>query len=591
MIRRFFLKRLKNYFTILMIPTLVLFVFILFMTANSRIHSINATSQNALENMDETFDLITANCFYQQDLMTLNPQLSLSLRKIFLFKTSNYSDYVFLNSMQTILNSAAKSHPFIQSIYLFLNQYDSFFSSNKGICSLQSYYDISWYDIYTQLPDNVTYYIVPRRIPASGNSGAIDVMTIYQKMSYLDGIIVANIPIDTFLSNMKNIFPVWENYFFILNADNDILISNADMGGTSADFVDYFQKTQPFSKKGSWTIVNGTIFMKNTIHNDNYGLTFVLMTPLSAVIQNIMNDLTWPLIIIIANSILVFILSLTTTKSNFSQIQYVIDLFDDAEKGILPTNDSHKQNVENEYDLILNNVIRLFLNTTFLNSQLAEQKYKKQVAELRSLQLQINPHFMVNTLQTLNFEVYKELKKPTPANTIIENLSDILKYSLAPVNAPVTVADELKNIRKYVQIQKYRFPDRFVVYEDAEDEIMSLPFKRLILQPLVENSITHGLRPASGYGYIKIRIFVRNNEIHVSVIDNGIGMSHLKLKSLRESLSQDTSTGCIGLDNVNKRLILNYGTESRLRILSHEGLGTSISFSIPIQEPSDSLTF
>ena len=100
MIKKFFLKRLKNYFTILMIPAFVLFIFILVMTANSRIHSIRATSQNALENMDDTFDLITANCFYQQDLMTLNPQLSLSLRKIFLFKTSNYSDYVFLNSMQ-----------------------------------------------------------------------------------------------------------------------------------------------------------------------------------------------------------------------------------------------------------------------------------------------------------------------------------------------------------------------------------------------------------------------------------------------------------------------------------------------------------
>lgn len=591
MIRKFFLKRLKNYFTILMIPAFVLFIFILFMTANSRIHSIRATSQNALENMDDTFDLITANCFYQQDLMTLNPQLSLSLRKIFLFKTSNYSDYVFLNSMQTILNSAAKSHPFIQSIYLFLNQHDSFFSSNKGICSLQNYYDTSWYDIYTQLPEDVTCYIVPRQIPASGNSGAIDVMTIYQKMSYLDGIIVANIPIDTFLNNIKSIFPAWENYFFILNMDNDILISNMEMSDTSADFAGYFQNMQQFSKKSNWAIVNGNIFMKNTIHNDNYGLTFVLMTPLSAVIQNTMTDLTWPLIIIIANSILVFILSLTTTKSNFSQIQYVIDLFDDAEKGIFPTDDSPKQNVESEYDLILNNVIRLFLNTTFLNSQLAEQKYKKQVAELSALQLQINPHFMVNTLQTLNFEVYKEVKKPTPVNTIIENLSDILKYSLAPVNVPVTISDELENIHKYIQIQKYRFPDRFVVYEDAEDEIMPLPFKRLILQPLVENSITHGLRPASDYSYIKIRIFVRNNKIHVSVIDNGIGMSRQKLKSLRENLSQDTSAGRIGLDNVNKRLILNYGDESRLRILSHEGLGTAISFSIPIQKNSDPLSF
>ena len=99
MTRKFFLKRLKSYFMIIMIPAFVLFVVILFMAGSSRVRSLKTTSWNALENIDETFDLIAANSFYQQDLMTLNPQLALSLRKIFLFKTSNYSDYVFLNSM------------------------------------------------------------------------------------------------------------------------------------------------------------------------------------------------------------------------------------------------------------------------------------------------------------------------------------------------------------------------------------------------------------------------------------------------------------------------------------------------------------
>lgn len=583
MIRRFFLKRLKSYFTILMIPTLVLFVFILFMTGSSRIRSLKITSQNALENIDETFDLIAANSFYQQDLMTLNPQLVLSLRKILLFKTSNYSDYVFLNSMQTILNSAAKSHPFIHSIYLFLNQYDSFFSSNKGICSLQNYYDTSWYDIYTQLPADTSYYLIQRKIPATGNSKEIDVLTVYQKMSYIDGIIVANIPVNTFLNNMKNVFPSWDSYFFILNQDNNVLISHTNVENTSIEFYDYFHRMPQAVEKDNWMVIDGTAFMKNAIYNKDYGLTFILLTPVNVVIQNILSDMAWPFIIIIANSILVFILSLTTTRSNFSQIQYVIDLFDNAEKGILPMDSSYKRDVKSEYDLILNNVIRLFLNTTFLNSQLAEQKYKKQAAELTALQLQINPHFMVNTLQTLNFEIYKEVKKPTPANNIIGYLSDILKYSLAPVDAPVTLADELENIRKYVQIQKYRFPDRFVVYEDVDDDLMSLPFKRLVLQPLIENSITHGLRPASDYGYIKIRIFIRENRLQVSVVDNGVGMSRPKLTNLRKNLLQDTSAGCIGLDNVNKRLILNYGNESRLHILSHEGLGTAISFSIPVQ--------
>lgn len=368
------------------------------------------------------------------------------------------------------------------------------------------------------------------------------------------------------------------------------MVSHTNAGGFSVNFNEYFHYMPKSVKAGSWAVVDGSLFMKNALFNEDYGLTYVLLTPVNAIVQNIVNDLAWPFIIIIANCVLVFILALTTTRSNFSQIQYVIDLFDDAEKGIFPVDSSSKKDVKSEYDLILNNVIRLFLNTTFLNSQLAEQKYKQQAAELTALQLQINPHFMVNTLQTLNFEIYREVGKPTTANNIIEQLSDILKYSLAPVDVPVTLADELENIRKYVQIQKYRFPDRFVVYEDVDDELMDLPFKRLVLQPLIENSITHGLRPALGYGYIKIRIFIRDGRLWVSVIDNGIGMDRIKLENLRRNLLQDISTGGIGLNNVNKRLILNYGRKSRLNILSHEGLGTAISFSIPIRKSIDTLS-
>ena len=582
MSRKFFLKRLKNYFTILMTPTLVLFLLFFCIMGNSQIRNLNTTSGNTLENMNETFDLITANSFYQQDLMTLNPQLSLSLRKILLFEATNYTDYVFLNSMKTILNSATKSHPFIQSIYLSLNQYDNFFSSDKGICSLYHYYDTSWYDIYRQLPEDTSNYITHRTIPANGSKKETEVMTFYQKMTYLDGVIVSNIPLEAFLGSMKSIFPIWENYFFILNTDHDILLSHTNAQNSSLNFADHFHKTGELSVENEWIVIDGRLFLKNAPSNQDYALTFLLLTPAGEVVRNTLNNLTWFLAVIMANCIFVFVLSLKTTRDNFSQIRYIIDLFDNAEKGIIPGDNSCPRTVENEYDLILNNVVRMFLNTTFLNSQLAEQRYKKQVVELAALQLQINPHFMVNTLQTLNFEVYKEVQKPTSVNKIINNLSDILKYSLMPAEIPVTIWDELNNIHKYVEIQKYRFPDCFLVYEDVDDAILQLPLKRLLLQPLVENSISHGIRPASRFGYVKIRIFIRQQKIHVSIIDNGIGINRSELKKLRENLLKDIPTEGIGLDNVNKRLVLNYGPESCLRILSHQGLGTCISFTIPV---------
>lgn len=189
---------------------------------------------------------------------------------------------------------------------------------------------------------------------------------------------------------------------------------------------------------------------------------------------------------------------------------------------------------------------------------------------------------MVNTLQTLNFEVYKLTKKPTGINHIIDNLSDILYYSLASANTSVSFSDEIEHVKKYVEIQKYRFPNSFLVYYEISDDVLSLPFKRLMLQPLIENSISHGIRSTDHFGYIKIRIFIHNQYIFVSIIDNGKGMSKKRLREVKESLFSEKPSSSIGLNNVNKRLILNYGQKSALRILSREGQGTSISFRIPL---------
>ena len=586
MIRKFFLKRVKNYFITLMIPSIVLLIIIFIIISDSKINTMIHASQNTLNRIDENFELITQNTFYQQDIMTLNPQLSVSLRKILLFYNTNYSDYIFLNSMQTLLSSSFASHPYIHSIYIYFDQFDSFFSSEKGICNLNDYYDTSWYDPYLELPEDTKNLVVRRTIPASSNSDAMDALTIYQPMTYDKGVIVLNIPIEIFIDNMSSLITDPNSSLIILDSNSDILLNSAlDQTEVSA-FASFFHEKYDIASKKTYqfTVINHSLYLLNALYSEHYQLHFILLTPASSVIRNVFDGILWSLAIIVTIFILLLLVSYITTKKNFSRIEYVIQLFSNAEKGIMPQTNPDNQIINNEYDLIMNNIIRLFLNTTFLQSQLAEQEYKKQVAEMTALQLQINPHFMINTLQTLNFEVYKLAQKPTGINHIIDNLSDILRYSLSSIHTPVTFADEIENIKKYVEIQKYRFPDSFLVYYEISENVESLPFHRLMLQPLVENSISHGIRSTRHYGYIKIRIFKRNQQIYVSVIDNGIGMSKEKLQSLKENLGGANKTASIGLDNVNKRLLLYYGYESALRIMSREGQGTCVSFHIPAEE-------
>ena len=319
------------------------------------------------------------------------------------------------------------------------------------------------------------------------------------------------------------------------------------------------------------------------IYQPTYRYYSVQLVPVSAIILYCAQNLLLPLIMLLFALFIIFLFSYQITRDNFRQIQSVINLFGNAEKGIYPTEkDSPADQPDDEYSLIMNNVIRIFLNTTFLNSQLAEQKYKKQAAELSALQLQINPHFMVNTLQTLDFEVYKIAGGPSTANTIISNLSDILSYSLANPQVSVSIQDEITYIHKYVEIQRFRFPDSFYYFEEIDNSVLPHAFKRLLLQPLLENSISHGLRPGNRQGMVKIKIFKRDDWIHISITDNGVGIPKDKLQKLRSDLMSDASMR-IGLDNVNKRLTLTYGSESALHIYSKEGLGTCVFFRIPVQ--------
>lgn len=202
-------------------------------------------------------------------------------------------------------------------------------------------------------------------------------------------------------------------------------------------------------------------------------------------------------------------LAYTTTVRTFRQIEYMIQVFYDAESGVYPS--EPRQEVKDEYDILMNNIIYLFLNTVKLQTELTEKRHNQEVAELTALQLQINPHFLFNTLQTLQFQVQSGASSEESV-TILEYLSDILKYALADATETISLREELLYLKKYVAIQKFRFGEKFIIYYEVDEELMDLRVFRLMLQPLVENSILHGVRYKEDRGYIKVQIFCRGGQ-------------------------------------------------------------------------------
>ena len=229
----------------------------------------------------------------------------------------------------------------------------------------------------------------------------------------------------------------------------------------------------------------------------------------------------------------------------------MLQMFEDAEAG--RTIQRPQRKVNDEYDVIMNNILMMFLNNTYLNIQLKEKQYRQQNAELTALQLQINPHFLYNTLQTLDMEARK-LNDDGRISAVVGYVSDILKYSLTNPQKSVSLREELDYLKKYVEVQHYRFGDSFIIYYEVDDDVMDAEVFRLMLQPVVENSLLHALR-GNERGYMKVRARRIGDKVNLRVIDNGDGMTREELEALRKRIA-DRNSRSIGLTNLDRRLRL-----------------------------------
>lgn len=206
-----------------------------------------------------------------------------------------------------------------------------------------------------------------------------------------------------------------------------------------------------------------------------------------------------------------------------------------------------------------------------------------QAMELIALQSQINPHFLYNTLHTIYWEVLKLSGKPNIANKMLSNLTDILEYSLSNPNEVISLEEEIKNTRSYIEIQMIRYKDKFEFFWEYDEEVIQYKVIKLMLQPLIENSIYHGIKQKQSKGSIKVKLRLAGSYLKVTVTDTGIGMSRAVLNEVREKLRTEVEySEHIGLFNTNKRLILRYGPKYGIRVLSKHGLGTVVKFKIPV---------
>ena len=238
-----------------------------------------------------------------------------------------------------------------------------------------------------------------------------------------------------------------------------------------------------------------------------------------------------------------------------------------------------------EADRIFSELIQLLKSEQMLNEN-------KRQAQYLALQNQINPHFLYNTLESIRSEAMEAGMDSVVCMT--EALAHFFRYTISNMENMVTLEEELDNINTYFLIQKYRFEERIgltIEYDEEEHDLLNhclLP--KLTLQPVVENSIIHGIERKMGFSTVRIVLRCTEKRLIIQVSDDGIGMQPEALddlnrklnQSLFESLHNKKKKGGIALVNVNNRIHLIFGEEYGITVYSTPGVGTDVMIELPL---------
>ena len=233
-------------------------------------------------------------------------------------------------------------------------------------------------------------------------------------------------------------------------------------------------------------------------------------------------------------------------------------------------------------------LVAIWLTRIALRQEMTRRQLRLREAEMLALQAQINPHFMYNTLELVNWRAIAALGETNTISHVVTTLSDLLRYALERPGELVPLVREVEHARRYAELMRFRLGSIFEMSWLVSDAAGQIPVPKLILQPLIENAIQHGIQPKGEGGHISVDIACHpaQKRLILTVADNGVGMPPETLDALRTQLSSfdGLQYAHIGLFNVYQRIRLVFADQAIMHIDSTQDIGTRITCEIPIPQ-------
>lgn len=571
-----------------MLPLSIISAYSLYRLRKDSLQTIEAQNQNMVYQIKAQADSMFHTTEGMSDFLSGSASVSNTLQNIFLVEHPSSFSVKQAQALAAYLQSIFSSNEYAYSSYLYYNNaFGRYLAASDASSYIHNYSDTNRLNNYLNAPEDFWYET--KKISTYSLTPDKDVFAVYQKLyprysaALPAGVLVTYYDMDAFRTYLDN---------FILYPGQTILFlqeNKAPLFQTSGeDFSDVWEQLgSNLNAADRYTAFHVTYqnasYLASLIPASREGLFYVSLIPQKALIQQTRPLMAAFLLIAAAACILSILLSLLEARKEYSQLQTFIDLFNDP--GLASAPQKRPIRTSDPYQIILHNIVNLFLKQDYLKLQLDNKQYQNQLLELQALQYQINPHFLFNTLNTIYWESIRLTGKPNTCSSMISALSEIMSYSLTDIHGKVTVRKELEYLQHYTDIQQIRYAHKFDVIWDIDEETLEMPILKMVLQPLVENAIYHGIKEKDGNGIIKIKLYHQHERIVVRILDDGVGISPDRLTALNRQLNSADSeiSSHIGLLNTNRRLVLSYGESSAIHLYSRYHFCTILSFSIPAE--------
>lgn len=461
------------------------------------------------------------------------------------------------------------------------NSYNRFISVPDGLCWLDQYADTTWLEGYLdKKQEDTKLWCIPRQYRKYGFLPSdTQVISIYQKFYYGQGVSIINLYASYFEQELQDLSLLPGQIILGVNDAGEILFSNNDRDSeTNASLLSNLPATQT-EDMGTYTI-DGERYYVVQLFSSMGNIRYVSLTPYRSLHASAYQFYRFLFFVIVLIAVLCLIISYTVSRQFYRNISEIIGLFSAAEKGErLPVIKTPK----NLYGLLMQNITRTFIQQNALKMQITENEYQNKLLELQSLQSQISPHFLFNTLKSIFWMSFELTASNNKVCQMLENMTDILDYSLTDHDSLVPLQAEIRNTRNYIEIQRVRHNYQFTVDWDYPEDLLEYRTVKLLLQPLIENCIIHAFTWEEENNRIRIRIRKKEGIITIKVIDNGIGISKEKLEEIRKRLNGRDNEGHIGIYNCNRRLALTFGEGYGLTVRSKRGMGSIFTVVFPAE--------